>query len=222
MTSLLTADLSRMFFVAAPFTLLVVVAVELYGPPAPTNLAIITPSQLLWRLALPSLLAALAQLAISHMVLFPGDVPRRALAAAAAMFPIYVAAQLLASLPVGLGFLALVVPGFYLSARLIFVSPAVAMAEGGSPIAILKRSWAATEGQALPLCLFLALGLLGIIGLSILAEGAGSALDVVARLVGLEGVGRFVHALLNGIGSCIVAVSTAVAGAVAYRLLLAR
>jgi len=222
MTSLLTADLSRMFFVAAPFTLLVGVAVELYGPPPPADLTNITPSQLLWRLALPSLAAALTQLAISHMVLFPGDAPRRALAAAAAMFPVYIAAQLLASLPVGFGFVALVVPGFYLFARLIFVSPAVAMAEGGSPIAILKRSWAVTEGQSLPLCLFLVAGLFSVIGISILAEGAGAALDVVARLAGLEGAARFAHALLVGIGSCFVAVGTSVAGAVAYRLLMTR
>ena len=57
---------------------------------------------------------------------------------------------------------------------------------------------------------------------AILAEGAGAALDVVARLVGLEGAARFVHALLVAIGSCFVAVGTAVAGAVAYRLLTVR
>jgi len=223
MTSVLTADLSRMFFVAAPFILLVGVAVDLYGPPLPpANLTQITPQQLLWRLALPNLLAALAQLAISHMVLFPGDPPRRALAAAAAMFPIYIAAQLLSALPVGLGFVALVVPGLYLFARLIFVSGAVAMVERGTPISILRRSWAVTEGQGLPLCLLLVVGLFSVIGIAILAEGAGAALDVVARLVGLEGAARFVHALLVAIGSCFVAVGTAVAGAVAYRLLTVR
>lgn len=220
MTSLLTADLSRMFFVAAPFTLLVGVAVQLFGPPAPVTVADLTVSQMIWRLLVPSLLAALAQLAISHMVLHPGDAPRAALPAALALFPAYIGSQLLASFPVGLGFLALLVPGLYLFGRLMFVSGAVAMAERGTPVTILQRSWAITEGQGLPLCLFLLLGLLSVIGISILAEGAGAALDVVARFVGMQGVGRFLHALMIGTGSCIVAVGTAVAGAVAYRLMV--
>jgi hypothetical protein len=220
MTSLLTADLSRMFFVAAPFTLLVAVAVQLFGPPAPITVTEITPSQMLWRLALPSLAAALAQLAISHMVLHPGQPPRVALQAAAAVFPAYIGSQLLASLPVGVGVLALLLPGLYLFARLMFVAGAVAMTDRGTPVSILQRSWSVTQGQGLPLFLFLVLGLFSVIGISILAEGAGAALDVVARFVGMQGIGRFVHALMVGIGSCIVAVGTAVAGAVAYRLLL--
>ncbi len=219
MTSLLTADLSRMFFVAAPFTLLVGVAVELFGPPAPATVTDLSQAQIIWRLALPSLLSALAQLAISHMVLHPAEAPRTAIQSAAAVFPLYVGAQLLAALPVGFGFLALLIPGLYLFARLLFVSSAVAVAERGTPVSILKRSWAVTEGQGLPLCLFLVLGLFSVIGISILAEGAGAALNVVARFVGLEGVGRFAHALMVGTGSCIVAVGTAVAGAVSYRLL---
>jgi hypothetical protein len=156
------------------------------------------------------------------MVLFPAEPPRRALAAATAMFPIFVAVQLLAALPLGFGFLALLVPGFYLFARLLFVSGAVAMAERGSPVAILKRSWAATEGEGLPLCLFLLVGLFSVIGISILAGGVGAALDVVARLIGQPGVGHFLLALMAGIGSCFIAVGNAVAGAVAYRLLTQR
>ncbi|WP_439546509.1 hypothetical protein [Sandarakinorhabdus sp.] len=219
MTSVMTADLSRMFFVAAPFTLLVGVGVELFGPPPPKSFTDMTVPQMLWRLLVPSLLSAMAQLAITQMVLRPAEVPRQALSAAAAMFPIYVAAQLLASMPVGLGFLALFVPGLYLFARLIFPSGAVAMAERGSPVAILKRSWEVSEGQGLPLCLFLVLGLFSIVGISILAEGAGAALDVVARLIGLEAVAHFARAVLVGTGSCFIAIGTAVAGAVAYRLL---
>jgi hypothetical protein len=128
MTSLLTADLSRLFFVAAPFTLLVAVAVQLFGPPAPVSVTDLTTSQAIWRLLVPSLLSALAQLAISHLVLHPGDVPRGALAAAVALFPAYIGSQLLASLPVGVGFLALLVPGLYLLARLFLGAGAVALA----------------------------------------------------------------------------------------------
>lgn len=222
MTSLMTADLSRMFFVAAPFTLLIGVAVELLGPPAPTEFANLSSAQILWRLAVPSLLAALAQLAISHMVLYPEQPPRTALQSAAALFPTYVGAQLLVSPLIGIGVLVLLVPGLYLFARLLFISGAVAAAEHGTPVSILKRSWAVTEGHGLPLCLFLVLGVFSMIGISILAAGAGAALDVVARLAGMPGVGHFLQALLQGIGSCIVTVGIAAASAVTYRLLLLR
>ena len=40
MSATLRADLPRLFFLAAPFALLPAVAVELFGPPAPTRSAI--------------------------------------------------------------------------------------------------------------------------------------------------------------------------------------
>jgi len=216
-STVISQDLSRLFAVAAPFTLLVAVAIDLYGPPAPLNFAAVTPQQLLWRFAVPSLVAALAQLAISLLVLNPGATPRDALSAGVAIFPMYVASQLLAAVPVGLG-VFLLLPGFYLFARLVFLAGAVAAAQRGSPIAILKGSWAVSEGQALPLCLFLLLGLLAMIGIALLTSGAASALDVV----GLGSVARFAHALISGAGSCLVTIGVAVSGAVAYRLLTGR
>lgn len=235
MTALLAADLQRMFFVAAPFTLLIGVAVDLFGPPAPTPMGPVSQAQLLWRLAVPNLLAVLAQLAISHMVLFPAETPRRALGAALALFPIFVAAQLLAALPIAIGFSAVLamlpasgaiavmaVPFLYLFVRLFFLAGAVAVLERGSPVAILRRSWELSRGQALPLCLFIVLGLFSAAGILILSQGAGAAIDVVARAAGLAAVGHFALALLTGIGSTIIAVATAVAGAAACRLLMVR
>lgn len=221
MSTVLRADLPRLFFLVAPFALLPAVAVELFGPPAPTSIDAISTQQLLWRLALPSLIGAFGQLAATHLVLRGSDTPRDALAAALAVFPAYVLAQLLGSLPVGLGLLLLLVPGLWLFSRLLFLSGPVALAETTSPVALLRRSWALSEGHGLQLTLFLVLGLFGVIGIGILAEGAGSALDVVARIAGLDGVGRFLHALVPGIGNCLVTVGIGGASAAAYRQLVA-
>jgi len=54
MSTAVRADLPRLFFLVAPFALLPAVAVELFGPPAPTSLDAISNQQLLWRLAVPS------------------------------------------------------------------------------------------------------------------------------------------------------------------------
>jgi hypothetical protein len=219
MSATLRADLPRLFFLAAPFALLPAVAVELFGPPAPTSVDQISNQQLLWRLALPSLIGAFGQLAATHLVLRPDQTPRDALLAALAAFPVFVLAQLAGSLPVGLGLLLLLVPGLWLFARLLFLSGAVGLAEGGSAIALLRRSWALSEGHGLQLSLFLLLGLFGVVGISILGEGAGAALDVVARGAGLASIGRFLHALVPAVGNCLVTVGIGAASALAYRLL---
>ena len=219
MSTAVRADLPRLFFLVAPFALLPAVAVELFGPPAPTSLDAISNQQLLWRLAVPSLIAAFGQLAATYLVLRGNATPREALAAALAAFPAYALAQVSGSLPVGLGLLLLLVPGLWLFARLLFLSGAVVLAEGGTPFALLRRSWALSEGQGLQLTLFLVLGLFGVIGIGILAEGAGAALDVVARTGGLASVGRFLHALVPAIGNCLLTIGVGGASAAAYRQL---
>lgn len=219
MSTVVRADLPRLFFLVAPFALLPAVAVELFGPPAPTSLDAISNQQLLWRLAVPSLIAAFGQLAATYLVLRGNATPREALAAALAAFPAYALAQVSGSLPVGLGLLLLLVPGLWLFARLLFLSGAVVLAEGGTPFALLRRSWVLSEGQGLQLTLFLVLGLFGVIGIGILAEGAGAALDVVARTGGLASVGRFLHALVPAIGNCLLTIGVGGASAAAYRQL---
>ncbi|WP_353217514.1 hypothetical protein [Sandarakinorhabdus sp.] len=231
MTATMSADLSRLFFVAAPFTLLLSVAIDLFGPPAPVDMAKITGAQLFWRLAVPGLFSAFAQLWISNLLLRSAESPRTAFGAALVMFPVYLAAQflfvlpisvaaaLLAALPFGAGYAVLLVPGLYLFARLMFVAAAVAMIDRTSPIAILRRGWAISQDQALPLCLFLVIGVFSVIGIGILAESTGAAFDAGARLAGLVVIGNFGHAVLVGVGSCFITVGTAAAGAAAYRLM---
>lgn len=219
MTGAVLADLSRLFFIAAPFTLLLSVALDLFGPARPTEIGAIAPAQWFWLLLVPAVAGSFAQLVVTGLVLQPQSDPRRVFAAVLPLWPVYIGAQLLSALPVGLGFLLLFVPGLYLYARLAFLASAVAVAEGGPPMNILRRSWALSEEAALPLCLFIIVALFGMIGIFMLTGGAGAALDVVARMLGMDPIGRFLNAVSAGVASAIVAISGAAASAAAYRRL---
>ncbi len=221
MTTAVLADLSRLFFIAAPFTLLLGVALDLFGPARPDTITDITGKQWFWLLMVPAIFASFAQLVVTRLVLDPGAEPRAAFAAALALWPVYIAAQLLSALPVGAGFLLLFVPGLYLYARLGFLASAIVVAEGGAPLGILKRSWALSADAALPLFLFLVVALFGMIGIFMLTGGAGAAVSVLAKLIGLDTVARFVSAVAGGVASAVVAIAGAAASAVAYRRLAA-
>lgn len=221
MATAMMADLGRLFFLVAPFTILPVVAIDLFGPEPAKSLATITNKQLLIGLALPSIISAFGQLAATHLVLNRELTPRDSLAAAAAGFPIFALAQFLMGLPVGLGLLLLLVPGIWLFGRVLFVSGAAILMERSSAQLLLQRCWNLTAGNGAAITLFLVLGLLGVVGIGLMAEGAGAALDVVARFVGAPSIGRFLHALLPGIGNCFVTVGIGAASAVAYRRLVA-
>lgn len=222
MGAALRADLSRQFAVAAPFTLLLAVAVELFGPPAPVQLAGISGPQLLWRFVVPALTASFAQLAIIHMVMAPDRTPRDALAAASVAFLPFLAAQLIGAVPVSFGLVALILPGLYLFGRLIFMAGPIIVAEGIGPLAALQRSWQLSDRAGTPLTLFMALGLFSVIGVGLLGEGAGAALHVVARAVGADAIGRFLHALLPALGNSLVAIGSAAASAVTFMALARR
>lgn len=217
MSTAMMADLGRLFFMVAPFTILPVVAIALFGPPPATSFATITNQQLLVGLVLPSVIGAFGQLAATHLVLNRASIPAVSLAAALAVFPGFMLSQLLMGLPFGIGLLLLLVPGIWLFGRALFLLGAVALTEPAGPVQLLQRTWHLTAGHSLPLTLFLVLGLFGVIGIGLMAEGAGAAFDVAARFVGLSEVGRFLHALVPGIGNCFVTIGVGTASAVAYR-----
>lgn len=221
MATAMMKDLGRLFFLVAPFTLLPAVAIELLGPPPVATLSEMSGQQLVIRLLLPSLIGAIGQLAATHLVLRLDQTPRDALAAAIIVYPVYVLVQLVASLPVALGLLLLLVPGIWLFARLLFLSGAVVLFEPATPARLLQRCWTLSAENGLPLTLFLVLGLFGLIGIGLMAEGAGAGLDVVARFAGAPEIGHFLHALLPGIANCFVTIGVGAASAVAYRQLVA-
>jgi hypothetical protein len=207
-----------MFAIAAPFTLLVDMVLALYGPAQPQTMAELTPRAVLILLVIPALIAAIAQLAVAHLVVRPGEAPRTALSAAFAALPVYVGVLLATALPTGIGYLLLIVPGLYLSARLFLMVPA-AVVERGGVMATIRRSWDLTADSAWAIALLLVLGILFIFGASVLATGLGAAIASVLTVMGLKSVGVFIAALFPALLATVVAIASATASAVTFRRL---
>ncbi|MEY2884444.1 MAG: hypothetical protein RL490_2168 [Pseudomonadota bacterium] len=204
-----------LFAVAAPFTLLVDMIVQLYGPEQPRTMAGFTPAIALQLLVIPGLIGAIAQLAVAQLVAGPGVTARQALGTAFAVLPAYLSAVLISAFPTGIGFALLLVPGLYLLARLFVIVP-VATVERLGPIAMLRRSWDLTTGHGGTLMLFLVLAILFILGASLLTGGVGAALGSLLTLLGLKAVGGFVAALVTAAISTLFSVASATAAAVVY------
>ena len=214
------ADLNRLFALVAPFTLLTNVAIGLFGPPPAESLVAMTGGQMFWQLLLPSLFAAVGQLTAAALIMRPDAPPRAALATALAAWPSFVAVQLLVSVPVGIGFLVLILPGIWLFARLAFLPGAMLVRRRSRPAEVVRDSWDCTQADAVQLALFILIGLFAVIGIDLIAQIAGSALESVCRLAGLAGFGRFLHVLLPAMGTCFTTIGFGVASALACQRLI--
>jgi hypothetical protein len=218
MLAALRPDFGTLFAVTAPFTLLVGMALTLFGPPVPETLEQLTPKNLLILGLLPNIVGAIGQLAVVRLLLRPGETAGRALGTALVALPAWAAAALVTALPVGIGFVLLILPGIYLLARLFLVAPVLVIERTGAFTAI-SRSWALTADSAWQLVLLFVLGLLFILGASLLAGGLGGAIGSVLLLAGSKGAADFAAALVPALLSTLVAMGSAAAAAVAYRRL---
>lgn len=212
----LRPDFWTLFAVVAPFTLLVGMALSLFGPPPPQKLEDLTPQNVLILGLLPNIIGAIGQLAVVRLLLRPGETAGKALGAAFVGLPAWAGAALLTAAPVGIGLILLVVPGLYLMARLFLIAPVV-MIERAGPVAAISRSWALTETSVWKLVLLFVLGGLAVLGLTLLAGGLGSAIGSVLVLAGSRGAADFAVALVPAILSTVVAMASAAAAAVVYR-----
>lgn len=215
----LNADLGMLLTVAAPFTLLVDVAVSLLGPPPPLKLADITPQVMLWNSLVPIVVGTIAALAVSRLAGRPGTTPRDALAAAFALFPAYLLAFLAYGLIGGFGLLLFLLPGLYIAARMLPLA-AVAALEGGSAGTMLRRTWALTEGHGANLLWFLTIATFAAVFGLLLAGAVAGAVASVATLLGAEPLGHFASAALGGFYAMLVSVAFAVAGVIVRERLL--
>ena len=217
--AMLRADFSVWFAVIAPFTLLVAMVAELFGPEPPTTLAEFTPRVAVSLLLIPSIIGAFGQLALIALLTKPGNTPRQAFGRAAAALLPYLAAVLIITPLTTLGLVLLFVPGLYLFGRMILVGPVIVV-EGLRPVAALRRSWALTAPRGGAILWFIVLALLFVVGASVLASGIGAALAVVLTAVGLKGVASFVAALVGAVISTLFTMANAAAAVVIYRRLL--
>jgi hypothetical protein len=215
MLAVLRVDFWTLFALAAPFTLLVDMALAQFGPPQPTTIAGFTPQVAFILVLVPALIGAVAQLAVAHMAARPEAGARAALGAAFAVWPVFVAVLLLSAVPTGLGFLLLIVPGLYIAARLYLVLP-IAVVERTGPMATLRRSWDLTADSAWTILWFFVLTILFLLGASLIAAGVAAALGSVFTLVGLKAVGVFAAALVTAFMAAVFSVASAVASTVIY------
>ena len=214
----LRPDFAMLFAVIAPFTLLVAMIVDLFGPELPTKFADFTPRVALLTLLIPSVIGAFGQLALTFLLATPGATPRQALARAGTALLPYLAAVLIITPATTLGLVLLVIPGLYLFARMLLVGPVI-MIEGLGPVAALRRSWTMTAAHGGAILWFLVLAILFVLGASVMASGIGAALGVVMTAVGLKTVGGFAAALVGAVISTLFTMGNAAAGVVIYRRL---
>lgn len=220
MLQALSGQWAVLFAVAAPFTLLVSMVVSLFGPQPPQAMADYTPAVVFWLFLVPSLIGAVAQLAVARLVSRPAESPAVALRTGLAAMPAYLLASLIIAVPVAMGFLALIIPGLYLLARFFITAPVAAL-EGAQPMDIVKRSWALTEGQGGTILVFLGLGLLFVLGLSLLSAGVGAAVASMFSVVGLDAIANFVDKLVPSLVGTFVSIGSAAAATVIHAQLTA-
>lgn len=214
----LRPDFAVLFALVAPFTLLVSMILEVFGPAPPTKIADLTPKVAIVLLLVPSIIGVIGQLAMTWLLASPGGTPRTALGIGLRMLPAYLLAVLISSPMMSFGLILLVVPGLYVLGRFFLLGP-VLVIEGVGAIEALRRSWTLTSAAGWTILLFVVLGLLFIVGASILASGVGSALGLVFAALGLQGVGSFFAALVAATLSCVFTMASAAAGVVVYRQL---
>jgi hypothetical protein len=224
-------DFWTFFAIAAPFTVLVDMAMAQFGPPQPKTVAEITPRVALIVVLLPALIGVIAQLAVARLTAVPDEPPRVALAVALRRLPLFLAAVLLIAWPTGIiggmvfaipalrwAVALLVIPGLYVAAR-CYPMVGAAAAESIGPAAILRRSWALTAGRGWAIAWIMLLSILLLFGASLIAAGVGGALASVLTLAGLQPVGVFVANLANALLACVFSIGSAIAATQIYQRL---
>jgi hypothetical protein len=157
---------------------------------------------------IPVALASLVgQIAITAMALraFPGRTVAEALGQSAARIMPAIAANLIQAIAFVGGLLLLILPGFYLLARLILVIP-ILVCETRDPLEAVRRSWELTRGRGLKVTGFLLVLIFGFLLISLAMSGIAAAVGVLASLGGAApeagwGVARWLVELLNAAAS---------------------
>jgi hypothetical protein len=141
-----------------------------------------SPGGLLALLALPFLTAALATAAASCYMGRP-ITPGRAWRATMRRFWAVLGLGVLRFMLIGVGFFFFIVPGIFLSIRLL-VAPVALMVEGAGPASALERSWRLTSGQWWRTCGVEVLKVVMLLAAYVLIETPIFLLSLVAGPVG--------------------------------------
>jgi hypothetical protein len=143
-----------------------------------------------------------------------------AVVAALTIVPFYFLMTLGLNIAVGIGFVLLIVPGVYLLGRLVLTSPVLVAELPRSPGGAFRRAWELSKGRAWQIALMVLLVYI-VAGLASFAVGTGIGV-VVLLLLGNEGVGGFIVAVLEAlVGAAVTVVATVLIAAI-YRAVTSR
>lgn len=143
-----------------------------------------------------------------------------ALGEAMRRLPQLLGAGLAAGIAIGLGLLALIVPGVWLLGRLGVVG-AVVMAERQGLAASLERTWALTHERAWPPAVYLMLLLVLVLTVLFTSGLVAAAVGSVAAVAGAEGLGGLLTNVVMAAATAAAVTFIYVAQATLYRQLLA-
>ena len=161
--------------------------------------------------------AKLAAESIELLLAEPRMTVGGAVAAALPILPFYLVLTLVLNLALAIGFLLFVLPFIYLLGRLSLASPVLVAEMRRAPFSALERSWALSRGLGWQIALLV---LLVYIAALIINVAVSSALGIVIVLMlGNEGVGGLLLAIVGGILSAATTLVATVLLAAIYRAL---
>ena len=174
------------------------------------------------------LMSIAGQLAVVRLALPPSIRVADSIRRGASRLPVFILASLLFAIPVALALMLIAMPlltgsGSLSSGNLllllllvvlilpllvrVLLTTAVVVAEEGGPIAVIKRSFDLTRGQAMKLAAFVLLFFIGFgIALGAYELVVGSAVKLFTSTDDPFSVGRLIRQLLSNIGATAVAV----------------
>ena len=160
---------------------------------------------------LASLASIVGSLAIWRLMLARGGTSvGGALSVALVLFFSYFVASLLVGVITFIGFLALIVPGFYLSSRFSLTGPHMAATEAKNPIEAMSASWSMTKGSGWWILLYIIIvALVGWIVITITGTVFGGLFALTLPEGLANTLSKIVEALFNAALSTVMIVSYA-------------
>jgi len=165
-------------------------------------------------MAMSAIIVAFGSLALLALLIHRSR-PTVAEALRIALFalPAYVLANLLQSMIVLGGLMALVLPGVYLIARMICIAPVAAAESQRNPVMILMRSFALTRGNGWRIVLLLAVILAVAV---VLTSAISSVAGITAKLLLPPDLARLALIIVSGLAETALAVVLLAVSAAVY------
>jgi hypothetical protein len=165
---------------------------------------------------LVGLLAMWGALAVLRLVFVRQITVASAIAGGVVLLPFYFLASMIAGFVIGLGLILLVVPGLYLTARLIIVGPVMVAENRLNPLDAISRAFALTKGNGWAILgLFVLILIAGLVVITVI----NALLGIVFTLVAGRDLGRLLALIVSSATSAGFTVMLTIVYASIYRSL---